>query len=289
MWMKGFSMKKCISYWAFPGGGDGSKNIAESMAEAEAAGFEGIELALGESGELNLQSDEAQVRSLVRDAEKAGIEIAGICTGLFWKYSLTSDDAQVRAKALRVIEKGLQVASWAGTDALLVVPGTVASPISSERVRYDVAWERSMAAIREAAPLAQELGVDIAIENVWNGFLLSPMEMSRFVDEIGNSRVGVYFDVGNVLGVHGEPQDWIRILGKRIRRIHLKDFKRSVANINGFVDLLAGDVNWPEVIAALHEIGYEGPLTAEMFPYAHHPAALIHTTSIAMDYIMGRR
>jgi len=280
-------MKKSINYWAFPGGGDGSKSITEFLREAKAAGFEAVELCCGESGALNLDSDRAAVRSIVAEADKIGIEIAGIAMGLLWKYPLTSGDDAARERAKEVIRTGLQIAAWAGTDALLVVPGVVASPLGSETVQYDVAYQRALEAMKELAPAAEKLHVHIALENVWNGFLLSPIEMAEFVDRAESDYIGVYFDVGNVLNT-GLPEHWIRILGDRIRRVHLKDFKVSVGNLGGFVDLLSGDVNWPEVMKALREIGYDGPLTAEVFPYKHHPEVLIKNTSTAMDAIMGR-
>jgi len=280
-------MKKSINYWACPGGGDGSKSISEFLHEAKAAGFEAVELCCGESGELSLDSTEAAVRAIADQARETGIDIASVASGLLWKYSLTSADASVRERAIGIVRKGLEVAAWARTDALLVVPGVVASGLASEAVQYDLAYERSLAAMKDLAPLAEELKVHIAIENVWNGFLLSPMEMAEFVDRTGSDYVGVYFDVGNVLNT-GRPEHWIRILGDRIRRIHVKDFKVSVGNLGGFVDLLSGDVNWPEVMNALREIGYDGPLTAEVFPYKYHPEVLIKNTSAAMDAIMGR-
>ena len=280
-------MKKSINYWAFAGGGAGSKDIGEFLREAKEAGFEAVELCCGESGELSVDTDGATVRGIADEAEKIGIEIGSLATGLSWKYSLTNDDPATREKAKEIVRKSLQIAAWAGTDALLIVPGVVASPISPDQVQYDVAYERSMAAFKELAPLAEKLRVHIGIENVWNGFLLSPLETADFVDKIGSEYVGVYFDVGNVLST-GLPEHWIRVLGNRIRRIHLKDFKTSVGNINGFVDLLCGDVNWPEVMAALREVGYDGPLTAEVSPYKHHPQVLIRNTSAAMDAIMGR-
>jgi len=278
-------MKKSISYWAFPGGGPGTKNIGDFFREAKAAGYNAVELAVGETGELNLETPENEVRGIVDQAAEAGIEIASLATGLFWRYSLTSDDPEKREKAKDVVRKGLQIAAWSGAGALLTIPGVVASPIAKERVQSDVAHERALAALKELAPFAESLKTHIALENVWNGFLLTPTEMAAFIDSIGSPYVGAYFDVGNVL-VQGLPEDWIRVLGSRIRRIHLKDFRVSVGNINGFVDLLTGDVDWPEVMAALREIGYTGPLTAEVFPYKHCPEVLIANTSMAMDAIM---
>ena len=280
-------MKKSINYWAFPGGGDGTKDIGDAMREAKAAGFEAIELCVGETGNLSLASDEKQVRAIAAEARKIGIGIASIALGLGWKYSLTSDDPAMREKAKDVVRKGLQIAAWAGTDGMLVIPGVVCCVFSKERAPYGVAWQRALAAVRELAPAAEKLKAAICIENVWNGFLLSPLEMRDFVDKIDSPYVGVYFDVGNVV-VTGYPEDWIRILGSRIRKIHLKDFKRQVGNLSGFVDLLKGDVNYPEVMAALKEVGYDGPLTAEVFPPTEHPERLITETSAALDKIMGR-
>ncbi|RKY67851.1 MAG: sugar phosphate isomerase/epimerase, partial [Candidatus Latescibacterota bacterium] len=141
---------------------------------------------------------------------------------------------------------------------------------------------------RELAPVAEQLKVAVCVENVWNKFLLSPLEMRDFVDAVDSEYVGVYFDVGNVIPM-GYPEHWIQILGKRIKRVHFKDFRRNVGTLDGFVDLLEGDVNWPEVMAALRRIGYNSYATAEMIPpYTHHPEALVCNTSRSMDYILKR-
>jgi len=277
-------MQKSISYWAFPCGAEGTKNIGEAMREAKDAGFEAIELCAGETGILSLSSDERQVCAIAAEARKIGIGIAGIALGLGWKYSLTSSDPAMREKAKDVVRKGLQIAAWAGTDGVLVIPGVVCCVFSKERAPYDAAWQRSLDAMKELAPTAEKHKAAVCVENVWNGFLLSPLEMREFIDTVGSPYVGVYFDVGNVV-VSGYPEDWIRILGKRIRKVHLKDFKREVGNLNGFVDLLKGDVNYREVMAVLRETGYDGPLTAEVFPPADHPERLIATTAAAVKKI----
>jgi hexulose-6-phosphate isomerase len=171
-----------------------------------------------------------------------------------------------------------------------VVPGAVGVDFvpGSEVIRYDVVYDRALEAIRSLKPVAEQVKVVVGVENVWNKFLLSPLEMRDFVDKIASEYVGVYFDVGNVIAT-GYPEHWIRILGKRIKRVHFKDFRRNVGTLDGFTDLLEGDVNWQEVMAAFREIGYEGYVTAEMIPpYSHHPEALIYTTSKAMDFILGR-
>ena len=155
-----------------------------------------------------------------------------------------------------------------GTDAYLFVPGAVDVFFlpDGEVVPYDVCYQRATDSIFQIAPTAEKLGVSIAVENVWNKFLLSPLEMRSFIDQFHSRNVGAYFDVGNVL-LTGYPEQWIRILGSRIKRIHIKDFKRSIGTIDGFVDLLEGDVDFEAVKKALAEIGYDGFVTAEMLPF----------------------
>lgn len=278
-------IKKSINQWAFA-----KDTVKECMELAKDAGFEAIELAMGEDGEITPASSEQEIRALRETADRIEIELSSLATGLFWTYSLTSDDAETRQKALDVGKKQLEVASWLGVDAVLVVPGAVGVDFvpGSGVVPYDVVYERALAAVKELASAAEQLKVTVGVENVWNKFLLSPLEMRDFVDQVGSEYVGVYFDVGNVIPT-GYPEHWIRILGKRIKRVHFKDFRRSVGTLDGFVDLLEGDVNWPAVMTALREIGYSSYVTAEMIPpYSHHPEALICNTSRAMDYILER-
>jgi hexulose-6-phosphate isomerase len=136
----------------------------------------------------------------------------------------------------------------------------------AEVIPYDVCYKRAREAVRKLVPTAEKLGVSLCIENVWNKFLLSPLEMRDFIDSFKSRRVGSYFDAGNVL-LMGYPEQWIRILGRRIRRVHIKDFKKSVGTVEGFVDLLQGDVDFEAVKVALAEIKYNGYVTAEMIPY----------------------
>ena len=115
------------------------------------------------------------------------------------------------------------------------------------------------------------------------------MEMARFIDEVGSDYVGSYFDVGNVL-FSGYPEHWIKILNKRIKKVHFKDYRRAAGDLHGFVDLLAGEVNWPNVMAELEKISYDGWVTAEMLPpYTHYPEAILYNTSYSMDKILGRK
>lgn len=283
-------MKKSISYWAFPGGLEGKKSIRECFVEAKAAGFEAVELAMGMEGEITLDSREEDLKKIAETAEEVGIEISSLATGLYWEYNFSSGDPAKVEMARNVTLKMLEAAKYIGVDTILAIPGSVDvffDP-SAEVVPYDVVWQRVTDALKELAPVAESFKVNIGIENVWNKFLLSPIEMMYFIDSIGSDYVGVYFDVGNVMPF-GYPEQWIRVLGKRIKRVHFKDFKRACGTVEGFCDLLEGDVNWPAVVDALDEIGYDSFVTAEMIPlYAHYPEVRIENTSRAMDKILRR-
>ena len=276
-------MKKGISIWSFAGA-----DIRENLKLARDAGFDGVELALNETGEFSLDSTKEEILAIKEFGESLGLEFYSVASGLYWTYNYTSANPDNVNKAKAITRKQLEVASWLGCDTILVVPGAVEVAFDrGEVVEYDVAYERALAALRELAPYAEKLGVAIGIENVWNEFLLSPMEMADFIDKVGSDFVGSYFDVGNVLYI-GHPEHWIKILGKRIKKVHFKDYRRAAGDLYGFVDLLSGEVNWPAVMAKLAEIGYDNWVTAEMLPpYTHYPEAILYNTSTAMDYIIG--
>lgn len=293
-------MRKGINIWSFPS----RWTIEECISVTKKADFEGIELVLNETGAMSLESSQDEITGYRRSAEKAGIEISGLATGLFWRYSLTSNREDIRRKAMDIVRKQIDVASWLGADTILVVPGVVGCDFKpdmvvpdlghdgfysgSEIVEYDAAYDRSLSAIKELIPYAAKKKVVIGIENVWNKFLLSPLEMRDFVDKAASEYLGVYFDVGNVVYT-GYPEQWIRILGKRIKKLHLKDYRREAGNLSGFVDLLAGDVDYVRVVERLREIGYDGFLNAEMTPaYRDYPEQILYNTSKAMDRILGR-
>ena len=283
-------MKKSISYWAFPGGLEGTKDVAEAIGQAAEMGYDAIELGCAESGELGLDVSEKRCAEYRAAADKAGIEISSLCSGLYWGRNFGSSRPEDRAQCAEDVKRMLQIAAWLGVDALLYIPAAVDvffDP-SADIVSYEVALERSTEGTRSVLPTAEKHRVALCIENVWSKFLLSPTEMARFIDGFGSEYVGAYFDVGNVLA-YGYPEQWIRILGSRIKRVHFKDFKKAVGDANGFCDLLEGDVNWPEVMKALREVGYDGYCTAEMIPlYAHHPLVRVRNTGAAMDAILGR-
>ena len=277
-------MIKAINGWAFPK----ALPLDEAFQQAAAAGYEGFELTMDEEGPLTLDVTADRCASVAAAAAKAGVPLCSLASGLFWKYWFTSDDRSERERAHGVARAMLRAASDLGVDAILLIPG-VCMPLSGDRppIPYDVAYDRALEALRALAPVAEERGVHVGVENVWNGMLLSPLEMRDFIDAVGSPWVGAYFDVGNVVR-SGLPEDWIRILGPRIKKVHFKDYRRWVGTLGGFVGLLEGDVNWPEVMTALSEVGYDGALVAEVFVTDHHPGAMVEKTSVAMDHILGR-
>ena len=279
---------KSISYWSFPGGLEGTRPVAEVFAHARKAGFEAVEVALSGAGDLGLSTTEKEARTVVQAARDADVRISSVATGLFWGKSLSADDPAVRAEALDIGRQLIDVAAWLEAGAVLLIPGAVDvffDPAAGV-VDYDAVSKRASDAVAALLPQAAAAKVAIGLENVWNKFLVDPSAMRAFIDQFKSDWVGSYFDVGNAMLV-GYPEQWIRMLGPRIKRVHLKDFRRGVGTADGFVDLLAGDVNWPAVMTALRDIGYSGPLTAEMIPgYKHCPEVLIENTSRAMDAIL---
>jgi len=225
--------------------------ILEKFLAAKAAGFDGVE--------VYSHLDRGEV---LKAKEQTGMIIPSVCGSLHGKYSLSDPDPTVRLQGLEALKVTLEDAKIYGADTILLVPGRV-----SESVSYDDCWNRSVVEIKKALPLAQKLGVTIAVENVWNNFLLSPLETARYIDQFNSPFVRAYFDCGNVL-VIGWPEQWIRILGKRIARIHIKEYSRKIADKQGKwagfgVALQEGDNNWPEIMKALDEIGYQNFATIE--------------------------
>jgi hexulose-6-phosphate isomerase len=254
-------LKIGINAWAFPD----NLTIPQGLKLAKRAGFDCVELNVAESGSLTPDSTEEEVSFLRTSAENMTIELKSLCGGLLWRNPLTSNAAALAERGKEIVRKCLQVCKWLGADTLLVIPGVV-----TEDVPYDLAYERSLAALKELAGVAEKLGVHIGVENVWNKFLLSPLEMRDFVDAVASPMVGVYFDAGNVL-VNGYPDHWIKILGPRILKVHVKDFHAGIGNITGFANLLEGDLNWRGVERALREVGYNDVVTAEIAGYKTLP------------------
>lgn len=276
-------MRKGINIWSFT-----ETDLQKIFKNTKNAGFEGIELALTDEW---LSYTENDVKEIKLSADKYSLELYSLSSGLYWQYNYTSGLKENREKAKEITKKQLQIASWLGCDTILVVPGAVNVSFEpdSEIVDYDIAYERALSALKELAPIAEKLKVSIGVENVWNDFLLSPLEMRDFIDKVDSPYVGAYFDVGNVV-YSGFPEQWIKILNKRIKKVHFKDYRRNVGSLDGFVDLLAGDVDYIKVMNAFKEVGYDGWVSAEMIPpYKNYSDTIIYNTSNAMDRILGRK
>lgn len=227
-------------------------SYAERFALAREVGFEAIEI-----GTVYKDEEAAEIREA---AQKAGLRIHSVMNEAHWRKPLSSADADVVKESVQGVETSLKNAKLWGADTVLVVPAVV-NPTTS----YRDAYTRSQRVIRERIlPVARDMKVTIAVEEVWNKFLLSPLEFARYVDELDSPWAKAYFDVGNVV-LYAFPQDWIRTLGSRIVKIHLKDFSWEGRNGRfAWKNLGEGDIDWPEVRRALTEIGYAGYVTTEV-------------------------
>jgi len=203
---------------------------------------------------MNSHMDQDEV---VQARDATGLIIPSVCGSKHWEKPLSHPDPKVREEGLEALKQTLRDAKRYGATSVLLVPAVV-----NQEVSYRDAYTRSQEEIRKAIPLAEEVGVKIAIENVWNQFLLSPLEAAAYVDEFKTKAVGWHFDVGNIIN-YGWPEQWIRVLGKRIQKLHIKEFSRKKRDNEGLwkgfdVQLMEGDDNWPAVMAALDDIGYDG-------------------------------
>jgi hexulose-6-phosphate isomerase len=217
-------------------------------------GFEGIDM----NSPNDLKLDE-----VLEAQEKSGLKIHGVVDSAHWKDTLSHPDPEVRAKGLSALKTALKDAKAYGASSVLLVCAVVNKDVS-----YADAYERSQSEIRKALPLAEELGINLLLENVWNNFHLSPLEMARYIDELESPMVGAYFDVGNVVKF-GWPEHWIRTLGKRVVKLDIKEYSRTLMDTKGpragfDVEIGDGDCDWPAVMQALRDIGYNGWATAEV-------------------------
>ncbi|MDQ2947651.1 MAG: sugar phosphate isomerase/epimerase [Acidobacteriota bacterium] len=263
------NLRKAIMYETVKTG----STVLEKFQAVKAAGFEGIE--------PSSHMDQAEVLSALK---ASGLSAASVCCSTHWKKPLTDPDPAVREEGLRGLQQALRDAKAYGASSVLLVAGVV-----KKNVSYDDAYKRSQAEIRKALPLAEQLGVKIAVENVWNQFLLSPLEAARYIDEFSSPAIGWHFDVGNVIN-YGWPEQWIHILGKRIQKLHIKEYSRAKRDktgpSSGFnVKYLEGDNDWPTVMKALDDVGYTGWGIAEQ-PGGNSPEGL-KELSDGMDRIFA--
>jgi L-ribulose-5-phosphate 3-epimerase len=226
-------------------------SVADRFKLARDTGFEVIQ--------APTTPDAKKADEIKAAADASGVRVDSVMNMAHWKYPLSSADPAVVETSMEGMRTSLRNAKLWGCDAVLLVPAVV-----NPQTSYKDAWTRSQKQIRALLPLAEELKIVIAIEEVWNKFLLSPLEMRAYIDEFKHPLIRAWFDVGNVV-LYGYPQDWIHTLGSTIFKVHLKDFKRS-ENGYAWVNLGEGDVDWPAVRQAFTDVGYHGSAIAELEP-----------------------
>lgn len=269
-------LKKGFMYGMLGGPTAQALSVAAKFRLLQQAGFDGVE--------VNSGMDQSEVLA-ARDA--TGLAIPSVVISTHWARPLSDPSPGNREVGLQGLLQGLRDAHAYGASSVLLVPAVVTKDVS-----YEQAYERSVAAITQAVPLAESLGVTIAIENVWNRFLLSPIEAAAYVDAFKSPRVRWHFDAGNVANT-GWPEHWIRTLGPRIVQVHVKEYSRKERDEKGpyagfRVDLFEGDSDWPSVLAALDEIGYSGWMIAEQYrPPGFDDAAWLKHLSERLDAVIA--
>ena len=277
-------MIKGISYLSFENGLANTESIESALAQTKKFGFDALELGISTEGILTTNTSKAECLKIRQTIDDSGVFVDSMGTGISWGISPTSNDEATRKKSIKLHEDALKVAGNLGCKALLIVPGVVKSPISSDIVRYDRALDRLRDALNHLLPIAEDLDVDLCMENVWNGFFYSPIELRDFVDSFTSDKLGVYLDIGNLIGYQQYPPHWIELLNSRIKRVQVKDFQENFdwTGSFSFCDLGAGAVPWKETIDALKVINYQNTIIAETLPWDE---TILSRTSAAMDQL----
>ena len=230
-------------------------NLEADLDYAHNTGYEAIELVFSDVGEPSIDASDRELAEVKAACDQRGLEICAILPTRKDAGSMLSPDASERNKRLRILERGLEVAHTLGVTGLLLHPGSLDASTT-----YEATWNNMRDALKALAPEAERLNCSIGVENVWNKFLLSPREARQFVDEVGSPAVGIYLDTANMI-FYGFAEMWIRELGNRVTRVHVKDFRRRDM---AWTQLMDGDVNWPVVMQELRAIGFDGALVSEV-------------------------
>lgn len=275
-------MYKALNYWVF-GGFTGEKTAYEFIDFAVENKLDGVELTVCDC--LNPEITEEECKKIADYAKSKNIGIRTLASGFFWGCSLSADDEAERQQAIAFGKKYIQIANWIGAETILVIPGATRVAWEPDRpvVSYKNAWANATASLKKLLPIAEKLNVNLALENVWNRFLLSPMEWKFFLDQFNSEKIGIYFDIANCC-IYGRPQDYVEILGSYVKAIHVKNFEETdcAGGLHGFGDdICKGEVDFDALKKALAAINYNGPLTAEMIPFSRLPDLVLPDQALA--------
>ncbi len=273
-------MKKALNAWTVPA----QVPFEELFQKLSAAGYDGVELNLDREATghaLTMDTTSVQTAEIKKLSQAYNLPVHSISSSLYVAETLGSGDPACRRRGQDILRKQLELASALGADGILVVPGGVSDERSLTR-----AWDNSLESLSALKDEIVQSGVKVGVENVWNGFFLSPRDMATFIDTLDCPGIGAYFDVGNV-EIFSNPQDWIEVLGSRIVKVHVKDFARTSSNAGHFVNLLEGSIDWCKVKAALDAAGYRGYLTAEVDTFHRTPEYQYEITKMALDHIIS--
>jgi hexulose-6-phosphate isomerase len=284
-------MKKALNAWTV----DGTTGFEEMFRQLKDSGFDGVELNVDEVGNsahsLTLETTDSELDSIKNLSEKHGLPIVSISTSMLGGFRMGAPEEAERELAKQIIRAQLKYAKALGATGILIVPGGV-----PQQESFIKAYDLSMKTLMELKPDIEAAKIYTGLENVWNGFFMSPFDMANFIDRTDCPYVSAYYDVGNVIAFSWSEY-WIEVLDKRISHVHVKDFKRGSSSFGGlnsggtFVDLLEGDVNWPAIVPALKKAGFDGYLTAEVFKADENQSFTDYYKEIskAMDKIISGR
>jgi hexulose-6-phosphate isomerase len=258
-------MRKGICYGCLPDG-----EPAARFALAAEMGFQCVEVP-------TLRNDDERAAYL-KASKAAGVAVSSVMNSDHWSFPLSDADPAVRAKSVAGVIQSLDTAIALGGDTVLIVPAVV-----KPEVTYEQAWDRSRETLASVLPQAEKARVKLAVENVWNKFLLSPIEFAAYVDSFRSPWMAAYFDVGNIVA-YGFPQHWIRTLGKRLCKVHIKGFDGPK---HAWTQLLEGSIDWQAVMAALREVGFSDAVTAELKGPGEDPRGAVRAISADMDRIFA--
>jgi len=272
-------VKKGICYGCI----DEGATFEERLAVTRRAGYDGVELSFGTAGEapLHLEMDRAAIEHLRGTMERHGLAAPSLMSGATLRDTpILHADPDVRRRAVGNLTAGLERAAWLGAGTVLVHPGQL-----KPDMRYDEAWRWTVQTLKELIPGCERTGVGLGLENVWNKFLLAPTEMRQLLDEVNHPLIGCYLDTANML-LYGYAEQWVPIVGRRIRKVHVKDFKRERGG-GRFCQLLTGDCNYPAVMHELRAIGYDDYLTSEVSRGERGEGQTMAGTAGRMDQIIA--